>query len=78
MSYVAHHSGNCKKAAISSSVSVEGGFGFRRQTEARCLLTAMYSCLAKLPLIAALIYLILEEVWSGALSVAELVDAQFS
>ncbi len=52
--------------------------GFRFQMEVRCLLTAMYSCLSSLPLVVALIYLILEEVWSGALSIAELVDTQFS
>ncbi len=57
---------------------VDGDLSFSRQAKARCLLTAMYSCLAKLPLIAALVYLILEEVWSGTISFAELVDAQFS
>ncbi len=61
-----------------SSAPVDEGLGFRCQTEARCLLTAACSCLVKLPLAMTLIYLLLEEVWSGTLSIAELVDTQFS
>ncbi len=63
---------------MSSSVPVDGALGFRCQTEARCLLTATCSCLVRLPLAITLIYLLLEEVWSGTLSIAELVDTQFS